>query len=118
MESFTYIYMPTKQFADKLDRIKQTDPPGHDRIWSVIKRLLANPDDADGKMHGLYRGRFKKYVGRRDYRLIYYWCELCRKENRRMSKSCDDCSKIDDRSVIFFDLYHKKDSKKFSRGGG
>jgi len=64
-------------------------------------------------MRGIYHGRYKKYVGRRDYRLIYYWCELCRKENRRLEKQCEDCHAIPDYSVIFFDLYHKKDAKKF-----
>ena len=70
------------------------------------------PEEADGKMHGLYQGRFKKYVGRRDYRLIYYWCALCRKENRRQDQQCSNCDTIPDNSVIFFDLYHKNESKK------
>ena len=63
-------------------------------------------------MTGLYNGRLKKYVGRRDYRIIYYWCQLCRKENRRLDKNCDDCEVIPDNSAIFFDLYHKKRQEK------
>jgi hypothetical protein len=94
-------YKPIELFSKKLDQIKNTDPPGYDRIQKVIERLLAEPDDADGKMHGIYRGRFKKYVGKHDYRIIYYWCELCRKENRRLEKNCEDCQKIPDNSVIF-----------------
>ena len=117
METIAYIYLPTKRFMEKLEQVKRYDPSGHERIWAVINRLLENPNEADGKMHGLYNGRFKKYVGRRDYRLIYYWCKICRKENRRQEKDCADCATIDDRSVIFFDLYHKKDSKKISRLG-
>ena len=98
--------------GQKLEKVKQFDPSGYKRIRQVIKRLLADPNDADGKMQGLYRGRFKKYVGRRDYRIIYYWCELCRKENRRQKKECEDCRVIPDNSVIFFDLYHKNEIKK------
>ncbi|NIQ96005.1 MAG: toxin, partial [Desulfuromonadales bacterium] len=79
-----FSYHPTGGFASKLEKIRKQDPPGHSRILRVIDRLLLNPGDADGKMHGVYHGRLKKYVGRRDYRLIYHWCELCRKENRRM----------------------------------
>ncbi len=104
-----YVYFPTPLFAAKLEKIKKHDPPGHARIMRVIERLLFNPDDADGRMHGVHHGRLKKYVGRRDYRLIYYWCELCRKANRRMEERCGYCERIPDRSVIFFDVYHKNE---------
>ena len=96
----------------KLENIKKSDPTGHKRVLKVIDRLLINPTDADGKMHGLHNGRFKKYVGRREYRIIYYWCELCRKENKRLESTCKHCDSIHDQSVLFFQLYHKKDSKK------
>lgn len=109
------LYKPMEIFSKKLEKIKETDPVGFRRIQLVIERLLKKPGDADGKMRGLYDGRYKKYVGRRDYRIIYYFCRLCRKENHRMKKECKDCRSIPDNSVIFFDLYHKKDMKKFKR---
>lgn len=109
------LYNPTEHFSRKLERVKQTDPSGYKRIWQVIERLLTNPNDADGKMHGLHNGRFKKYVGRKDYRIIYYWCERCRKENRRLEKACEDCETIPDNSVIFMDLYHKNEMKKVKK---
>ncbi len=112
MTDASYLYKPTEIFAQKLERVKTSDPPGFERIIKVRDRLLVNPDDADGKMHGLYNGRFKKYVGRSGYRIIYYWCLLCRKENKRLDKTCDHCEKIPDQSVIFIDLYHKNESKK------
>jgi len=115
MNNQTHLYKPTELFAKKLDQLKSSDPSGYDRIIKVIDRLLANPNDADGKMYGSYNNRFKKYVGRRDYRIIYYWCELCRKENRKLEKECTDCKKIPDNSVIFIDFYHKKDAKKFKK---
>ena len=107
-----YLYRPSEAFAEKLDDIRKTDPKGYTRIQQVIDRLLVNPGDADGKMHGPYHGKLKKYVGLKDYRLIYYWCELCRKENRRLESACEHCESLPDQSVIFFDLYHKKDSKR------
>jgi hypothetical protein len=107
MNNLQYLYSPTKLFTKKLESVKLRDPLGYDRIIMVKDRLLVNPNDADGKMHGQYNGRFKKYVGKSGYRLIYYWCELCRKENRRLDKACDNCKEIPDQSVIFFDLYHK-----------
>jgi hypothetical protein len=108
-------YRPTEHFTKRLNQVKSNDPAGYQRIRKVIDRLLVEPGQADGKMSGVYNGRFKKYVGRGDYRIIYYWCQLCRKENRRLDKNCDDCQKIPDYSVIFFDLYHKKDQKKFKK---
>ncbi len=122
MNQTVHNYQPTELFEKKLSHLRYSDPPGYKRIQKTIARLLIKPKDADGKMHGLYNGRLKKYVGRRDYRIVYYWCSLCRKENSKRQKNCADCLKecrtckiIPDNSVIFFDLYHKKDMKKFKK---
>ncbi len=104
-----FTFYPTDRFSARLEKIKKQDPPGHGRIMKVIERLLQIPGDADGVMHGLHHGRLKKYVGRRDYRLIYHWCELCRKENQRLEDKCGHCEKVSDHSVIFFDVYHKNE---------
>jgi hypothetical protein len=97
----------------KLEKIQKHDPPGHARILGVIDRLLENPDDADGWMHGEHHGRLKKYVGRRDYRLIYHWCELCRKEGKKLKEQCGMCDQLlDNNSVIFFDVYHKNEANR------
>ncbi|MFH1154282.1 MAG: toxin [Pseudomonadota bacterium] len=113
MIDYPHIYKPMDHFQKKLDQIRVSDPVGYEHVQKVIGRLLTDPDVADGKMHGIYQGRFKKYVGRREYRIIYHWCRLCRKENKRQEKVCRDCDSIPDNSVIFFDIYHKKDKKKF-----
>jgi len=110
-----YEYMPTAGFRKKLDKLKDHNRPGYERVVGVINRLLQNPGDADGKMTGNYNGRLKKYVGRSEYRLIYHWCELCRKENKRLENKCDNCDAIPDRSVIFFDLYHKSEAARYKR---
>jgi mRNA-degrading endonuclease YafQ of YafQ-DinJ toxin-antitoxin module len=115
MSNTKLIYKPTELFSKKLDQVKSSDPIGYKRIQKVIKRLLLKPNNSDGKMTGLYNGRYKKYVGRRDYRLIYYWCLLCRKENRKLDKECQNCNILPDNSAIFFDIYHKKDKKKFKK---
>ena len=107
-----YLYHPTKRFVDNLSRIEKSDPEGHRRIMAVIGRVLENPGDADGRLHGPHSGKYKKYVGRRDYRLVYYWCELCKKANRRLKKACDDCERIPGRSVIIFDVFHKGESAR------
>lgn len=103
-----YTYQPTEHFTIRLEKIRHHDPGGHERILQVIDRLLERPADADGWMHGVHQGRLKKYVGRRDYRLIYHWCEQCRKQAEKL-EHCGRCGKVDDHSVIFFDVYHKNE---------
>ena len=103
-------YCPTRVFSAKLTRLEKTDPPGFRRVRSVIARILANPEDADGRMHGKHHRRFKKYVGRSDYRLIYEWCELCRKTARKVTERCDNCHELPDHSVVFFDVFHKNEA--------
>ena len=112
-----YKYYPTRNFTDRLQKISRKDPAGHARILEVINRVLENPGEADGVMKGEFRGRFKKYVGRRDYRLIYYYCELCRKPNKKLTIVCDDCEKIEETSVIFFEVYHKNEKKRLKASG-
>ncbi len=104
-----FVFFSTPRFAAKLDRIRKQDPPAYQRIQQVIQRLLLYPGDADGLMRGVHHGRLKKYVGRRDYRLIYEWCVVCRKKRRRMAEQCVSCARVPDNSVIFFDLYHKNE---------
>ncbi len=52
-----YTYHPTREFTLKMEKISRSDPPGHERIRQVIDRLLENPADADGWMHGVHQGR-------------------------------------------------------------
>lgn len=112
-----YQYYPTRNFTEHLTRVKRKDRVGYERIIAVIDRLLENPAAADGMMKGEHRGRFKKYVGRKDYRLLYYYCELCRKPNKKLVAACEQCEKIERSSVIFFEVYHKKDKKKLKGSG-
>ena len=107
-----FSYFPTPAFAAKMTKIEKHDPPGHGRILDVIERLLHNPGDADGWMHGEHHGRLKKYVGRRDYRLIYHWCEICRKEGKRLEEQCGFFHEVKDNSVIFFEVYHKNEANR------
>ena len=112
MTDGAYLYHPTEHFSARLKKIRTHDPSGHKRIMDVVNRLLRNPSDADGQMHGDHRGKFKKYVGRGEYRIIYLFCDLCRKAQRHLPKDCDSCSPVPDNSVVFFDVFHKNENKK------
>jgi hypothetical protein len=45
------LYRPTEHFSKKMEKVKQFDPPAYKRIRQVVERLIAEPEDADGKMH-------------------------------------------------------------------
>ena len=105
-------YFPTPTFTAKMTKIEKHDPSGHARILSVIDRLLQNPGDADGWMHGEYHGRLKKYVGRAEYRIIYNWCELCHKQEKKLEDKCGFCLQVGDNSVVFFEVYHKNEASR------
>jgi hypothetical protein len=109
-----YIYQATEHFEARLEKIREHNPGGYTRIKKVIDRILVTPNMADGQMRGPHRGKFKKYVGKREYRLIYYYCEMCRKANRRLEAVCDDCETLPDQSVIFFDIYHKNEKERLN----
>lgn len=107
-----YRYEATEHFRKRLEKVREADSDGYRHIMKVVDRILENPSDADGRMHGAHREKFKKYVGRGGYRLLYYYCELCRKANRRLSEVCRNCDSVPDNSVIFFDVYHKNEKEK------
>jgi hypothetical protein len=105
----SFVYLPTDRFGRALEKIRRSDPPGHERIREVMARILANPDDSDGVMTGPHHGKLKKYVGRSEYRIIYNWCASCRRANRHLSEACPFCPTAPDHSVVFHDLFRKQD---------
>lgn len=113
-----YVFFPTDHFQTRLETVRQHDPPGYKRIRKVIERILHDPADADGRMVGLHHGRLKKYVGRREYRLIYNWCEACAKMSAREIDKCGHCTRVEDHSVVFFDVYHKNELARMKLHGG
>lgn len=107
-----FTYFPVPAFVSKLEKIEKHDPPGYTRILDVIDRILSNPSDADGWMHGEHKGQLKKYVGRSDYRILYNWCELCRNQEKKLEEKCGFCQTVGDNSVIFFNVYHKNEASR------
>ncbi|PLX40983.1 MAG: toxin [Deltaproteobacteria bacterium] len=107
-----FAFSPSEHFTKELERVKKRDPEGYKRVLKTIERLLASPEEADGKLSGPHRGLLKKYVGRSEYRLVYNWCRTCRKANEKLKDHCRDCDAIPDDSVVFLDLFHKSDATK------
>ncbi|MFH1957535.1 MAG: toxin [bacterium] len=104
-----YKYQETKQFSESIENIKGQDLK---RIQKTIDRLLDTPDLTDGPYHGEHRGKFKKYVGKSGFLLVYTWCERCIKNRLQEYLNCAFCGTISEKSVIFFDVVKKADAYK------
>ncbi len=102
----------TETFSRKLRKIKQHDLVGFERVEKTLERLAAAPGETDGVLHGPHRGKLKKYVGRGGYRIVYNWCDSCRKSRRHLADKCSFCGEIPDNSVVLHDIYHKSDAEK------
>lgn len=99
-------------FKKSLSRIQKADPDGARRIVAVMERLLENPAETDGMLTGPRRGLMKKYVGKSGYRLIYKWCQSCKKLAGEIRRDCPDCGQLGNESVVFFDVFHKADAAR------
>lgn len=107
-----FSFQATSHFARKLADLARNDPSAHRRVKGIIDRILERPQENDGQLHGIHRGRLKKYVGRSGWRLVFDWCRACRKANRRQAEACELCGTVPDNSVIFFDLFHKNEAAR------
>lgn len=103
----SYSYHAAQIFSDKLEMIRLNDPQGHEQIRELIESLLTDPSESGNSMHCVYQGRLKKYLGSRDYRIIYHSCNNCRKA-KRLRAHCGSCGAVNDLSLVFEDVFHKK----------
>jgi len=107
-----FIYYESELFKRNIKKIEKRDPVGFKHIKTVIDRLCNNPEKNDGPMVGNNKGKFKKYVGRSSYRLIFCWCEICHKYKFESLNNCDKCGELPGNTIIFFDIFRKSDHKK------
>lgn len=108
-----YEYKETEKFAKSIKKIQRLDQVGFLRIKKIIDRLLDNPKLSDGSLHGDKKGQFKKYVGESGYRLIYTWCEECKRLNFQEKNDCSTyCDLFPQNTIIFMDVFHKQDFRK------
>lgn len=110
--SVKLIYGPSKQFDKELNKIKENDPPIHKRIKNKIDYLLNNPESYDRVLKGDKRCKLEKYVGRGLIRIVYNWCENCRRCNCNIVNKCIDCENKPDNTLILFDVYYKNEARK------
>ena len=75
----------------------------------AIPKICAAPHNNDGRLHGLLRGQFKKYIGRNRYRIAYAICEDCRRNKHKALNNCSFCNETGDQTVVFFFAGPKKD---------
>lgn len=98
------IYDESLLFAEKLSKIKRKDSVTFKRVKKTIEKLLINPAGYDRALQGFHRCKFEKYVGRELARIVYTWCENCRKYDCAKVNECDDCEKKADNTLRLFDV--------------
>jgi len=110
--SVKLIYDESKTFAKRIKKIARKDPINFRRIQKTIDRLRLNPDKYDKALQGDSRCRFEKYIGRDLLRLVYTWCENCRKFNCVKINKCEGCGSKSANTLRLFDIYYKQDAGK------
>lgn len=93
------------QLFDK--QIKSIPPSDLKRINLVISRLVNNPDNHDGTLGYDRAGKFKKYVGKSGYRIVYYYCEKCIKLQHEEMMGCENCKDVPENSLILFEIFRR-----------
>jgi len=93
----SYQRYETELFREQLARIRRSDKRTAEQIDQVVDRILANPHNWDGLLKGPRAGQCKKKAVKKKYRIIYRFCELCLKLNKR---KCSDCELPDDAVIL------------------
>jgi mRNA-degrading endonuclease YafQ of YafQ-DinJ toxin-antitoxin module len=106
------IYDESDKFADKIKYIQKKDPETFRRIKAVINRLLVTPTIYDHPLQGEKKCKFVKYVGKNLARIVYNWCENCRRSNSVEVNQCADCTSKPDNTLRLFDVYYKNEANK------
>ena len=99
----------TEQFAKVVDSKKKRDRAMVAAMKDAVEEVLASPERHDGALKGNQRGRFKKYVGRSSYRIVFTVCAWCRSMDRHQDPKarCEFCDETSDNTVVFFHAFKK-----------
>jgi mRNA-degrading endonuclease RelE of RelBE toxin-antitoxin system len=97
----------TKKFDKELSKIKNTEDRKH--IGKVMSRLEEDPYNWDGSGEGEWKGSYYKYVGKKGYRIVYAFCELCEKNEHQELVHCDKCCEIPKDSLVFRRIFQREE---------
>lgn len=97
----------TEEFQERLDDRRFADI--RDRIVQKVILICHHPlMNKTYFLHGNLEGKRSFWVSR-NIRILYAYCKQCRQEGHVESNSCEDCSKMEDETVVFFTFdYHNR----------
>lgn len=87
----------TETFREQLNSFL---PSFRELVESKIKEILLDPYHYRDFGKGIYRGKKKVRLNRRD-RLFFVVCEECRKLRHKYYNQCNDCDETPDKTVKF-----------------
>jgi mRNA-degrading endonuclease RelE of RelBE toxin-antitoxin system len=92
-------------FKKHLDKLTKKDGNLKKRLLERINEMSAEKPLSQIGYIGELKGKWKMRVG--DYRLIYAYCDDCKKHKHQFLNSCYGCGAKEDNALIFFDVIHR-----------
>jgi mRNA-degrading endonuclease RelE of RelBE toxin-antitoxin system len=92
-------------FKKHLDKLTKKDGTLKNRLLERIGEMSKEQPQSQIGYVGELKGKWKMRVG--DYRLIYAYCQDCKKHKHQNHNMCYGCSTKADNALIFFDVIHR-----------
>ncbi len=92
-------------FQKHLEKLTKRDGALKKRLLQRIQEMTTEKPASQIGYIGDLKGKWKMRVG--DYRLIYAYCEDCRKYKHEILNECYRCFEKDDTNLVFFDVIHR-----------
>jgi len=92
-------------FKKHFDKLTKKDNMLKKRLTDKIKEMCIAKPEGQTELVGILKGKYRIRVG--DYRLIYAYCEDCKKHNYQIYNKCYECSTKSDDTLVLFDVIHR-----------
>lgn len=97
----------TEEFQERLDDRRFADI--RDRIIQKVILICQQPlMNKTYFLHGDLEGK-RSFSVSRNIKILYAYCKRCRQEDHVKLNNCENCSNLEDETVVFFTFdYHDK----------
>lgn len=108
----------SSKFDKSIKKIKKQAPSRVKRIEQVVNFLIKNPETFDKPLTGKRNYKLEKYVGKKDYRILYRYCNYCIKHKQKDVETCRDCKEVlkSGGGIMFLDIFKKNTANTKKKG--
>jgi mRNA-degrading endonuclease RelE of RelBE toxin-antitoxin system len=100
-----FISFFSDKFREPLKKLTKKDEHLKKRLLDQIMEMEKEPPFSQVSLIGDFTGKWKMRVG--DYRLLYAYCQDCKKHKHQSYNNCLDCNTKKDNTLIFFEVFHR-----------